>query len=169
MKQSLIGVLILGSLFVQANRLPGKSFKIPSRTAVRQAPKMSDEALLIKYGYNKEYISLFSDALSVVWQRTDPELRTLEGNIIFDMTRYQRTQIILSEEWSKNGARENAIRFLVQFVNWAATLPLHTAFNQALLDTGLAALPNLETQKQKMLRHIETRTLFEFFGEKDAE
>ena len=162
MKQSLIGVLILGSLFVQAARPVGRP-RNPFRNPPIRQPKINDDDLVIKYGRENVHQQLFNNALFAVWNDKDPELTTTEGVIIYEMTRYQRTQIILSEEWSKNGARENAIQFLKFFVTFTETLPLDEAFNRALKKVGLAAPSNLEKMKQNILQHLQNGTLYKAF------
>ena len=166
-QEFIIGAFILGSFSLQAGRPLRRPPKPPQKPPLKiYLQKMSDKDLIKKYGPEVVYKPLFKRALLAVWPNPGeaPELKTLEGKIIYDITRNQRIQIILSEEWSQNGARENAIRFLVLLINSIETLHLSKAFDEALLKLGLANESNLEKQKQKMRRHIEAGTLFQFFA-----
>ena len=170
LKKLVIGSFILGSFSVQAGR---GAMQNPTR----HVPKHSDSYLLKQHGFIKEELRnpILDKAVRIALgpsynniNGTQSHIKTMEGQMIYEIA-LQSVQIEFGEEWSQNGARKNARKFLEQFVKYAEEVSSWKAFETALISVGLSHPGNLIQTWVDMRKHAEAGILYEFFSNENKE
>ena len=171
LKNLIIGALILGSFCTQAGRTAlGRPIPpAPTLPFGRYEPIRSNFELkqslgfgVFPNGYFDNDHPIFKKAHEIVSAK-DITVTTMETLIMREIFYHQKLQIVLSEEWSNNGARENVIKFLESLID-LKHLPLSKAFDIALMRVGKAIPTNVNTTMQAMWYHAQEGTLFKFFS-----
>ena len=164
-KEWVVGILILGSVSVQAAR----GLRQPSNTSSGSYTPMKDTVELIReHGYEKaKRPPIFFQAIKAVrgapgQEGKDWDWKMPETDIIYWMAE-NNIQINLGKEWAENGAKENVMQFLEEFIEFSSEFSVSEAFDEALKKLGLAAPPHLQQARQEILDLIKAGRLFEFF------
>ena len=172
-KKLVIGSLILGSFCVQA----GRSVRTIKRINVTEIRNFHDKFFELNKQINRDYNEAILDrAMHEVSRylglKSEDHIETPEVKIIYEMTRRQRSNILMSSRWSEgwsNESAENAIRFLDVFLAYSyQEFSVPVSFNSALKELGMAHSGNLEKIKLRMLERAEDATLSEFFKNKES-
>ena len=166
LKNFIIGYLILSAFFVQA----GRGFRNSPNTPARPHIPLEIRSENTAYELNP----IFQKAILTA-KRMFREYRGISYSIEYDIIKsiahghFKTLNGPLNEDWSKNGASKRAIQFLELFVEYAETLSVPQAFDEALMALGLMNPARIGLGRQRIYNYFIDRALPQFFADKEIE